>query len=71
VYPNPSNGMVTLSSADLIRQIEIFDLTGKVIFSTSNYTNKCTINTSAYNKGMYIIKVQTNDNSQTTKLLID
>jgi hypothetical protein len=71
VYPNPSNGLVTITTANTIKQIEVIDLAGKVIFTTNVLANKCTINTSAYNKGMYIIKVQTDSNIQTTKLLVD
>ena len=71
VYPNPSNGLVTVTATTNIKQIEVFDLAGKAIFTSNNYNNKCTINTSAYNKGMYIIKVQTEDAIQTTKLLVD
>jgi len=36
-----------------------------------NSTNKCVINTSEFNKGMYIIKVQSNQAIQTTKLLVN
>ena len=71
VYPNPSNGLVTVTATNNIKQVEVFDLAGKAIFTSNNYNNKCTINTSAYNKGMYIIKVQTEDAIQTTKLLVD
>lgn len=71
VYPNPSNGLVTISATNAIKQVEVFDLAGKAIFTSNNYNNKCTINTSAYNKGMYIIKVQTENAIQTTKLLVD
>jgi hypothetical protein len=71
VYPNPSNGIVMVAASNIINQVEVFDLAGKVIFTSNNYTNKCTINTSAYNKGMYIIKVQTDNEIQTTKLLVD
>jgi hypothetical protein len=71
VYPNPSNGLVTISATNAIKQVEVFDLAGKVIFTSNNYNNKCTVNTSAYNKGMYIIKVQTEDAIETTKLLVD
>jgi len=71
VFPNPSNGLVTVTSATNINQVEVIDLTGKVIFTSNNLSNKCAINTSAYNKGMYIIRVQTNNDIQTTKLLVD
>jgi hypothetical protein len=71
VYPNPANDMVTIAATTNLKQIEVIDLAGKVIFSSNNLSNKCTINTSAYNKGMYIIKVQTENSIQTTKLLVD
>jgi acetyl esterase/lipase len=71
VYPNPSNGLVTITAANKINQVEVFDMAGKVIFTSNNYANKCNINTTAFNKGMYIIKVKTDDTIETTKLLVD
>jgi hypothetical protein len=71
VYPNPSNGLVTVTAANKIKQVEVFDMAGKVIFTSNNYANKCNINTTAFNKGMYIIKVKTDDTIETTKLLVD
>ena len=71
VYPNPSNGLVTVSADNALKQVEVFDLAGKVIFTCNNSANKCVINTSEFNKGMYIIKVQSNQAIQTTKLFVD
>ena len=71
VYPNPSNGLVTITAANKINQVEVFDMAGKVIFTSNNYANKCNINTTAFNKGMYIIKVKTDNTIETTKLLVD
>lgn len=62
---------VTVSADNALKQVEVFDLAGKVIFTCNNSANKCVINTSEFNKGMYIIKVQSNQAIQTTKLFVD
>lgn len=70
VYPNPANGLVTISSLDNIALIEVYDISGKVIFSTQTHGNKFNLNTGEFLRGMYVVKVQTDKHIQTTKLLI-
>jgi Secretion system C-terminal sorting domain len=56
VYPNPSNGMVSLSSlTDL--QLEIYNLSGQLIKTVLlNQTNAYMVNLSSLTSGIYFIK---------------
>lgn len=71
-YPNPvTNGKLTVSSnsADS-KQITIFNILGKKVFSTSFSSLKKEINVTSLNAGVYILKVIENNNSATKKLVI-
>ncbi len=69
IYPNPSNGTFTITNYELkITNIEIIDITGKIIhkseFSIFNFQF------SIQKKGIYFIKIQTENQIFTEKLII-
>lgn len=62
VYPNPTNkGIVTLSQP---QDINIYDLTGKLIYTAKNAE---TINTQSFNAGVYMVQTVS---GETTKLVV-
>ncbi len=68
VYPNPSNGIVTINSNQDIANVNIYDITGKAVHN-QEYTNKLNqteIDLSAINNGIYFIAVQSS-NGETSK----
>ena len=62
IYPNPSNGNFTVKFNNIIDNItiNIYDLTGKIIFS-NQYTGvkQANINIQEYNNGIYFINFKT------------
>lgn len=58
IYPNPAKDWVNLDHLPQGSSIDLFDLSGKVIFNKKNNTGKIRINTSSFSNGVYIIKVQ-------------
>ena len=69
IYPNPSNGTFTIINDELlITNIEIIDITGKIIQSTiiNSHNAKFTIN----KKGIYFIKAQSKNKIFTQKLIV-
>lgn len=70
IYPNPSEGIFTVSGTG-IRQIELFDLTGKFIFKKEESGPSITIDLSAYKKGLYFVKIVTNSETSIKKLVIE
>ena len=72
VYPNPvTNGKTFVyitSNNKFIKQIDIFNVLGKLVFST-RLTGK-ELNISALNKGVYVLKITENSISETRKLVI-
>ena len=70
IFPNPvSSGYVTLkTSIGGIKNVELFDLNGKIVLKTSIKTNN--LNVSAINPGVYFIKLSVNGVNETSKLII-
>jgi len=69
IYPNPTSGKLTIDNGELtIQSIEITDITGKVVKSFSNFQNS-EIDLSNLNSGIYFIKLQTDKQVFTTKIV--
>lgn len=70
IYPNPvTNGTLFLESdANTEKTITLFDVLGKQVLNTT--TSNTTINVSALNSGVYMIKISQEGNIETRKLVI-
>ena len=70
VYPNPvSNGVLHIeSNLNTERTISLYDVLGKQVLSTTTSNN--TVNVTALNSGIYIVKITEGDNTATRKLII-
>ncbi|MFM8963292.1 MAG: T9SS type A sorting domain-containing protein, partial [Sphingomonadales bacterium] len=71
-YPNPSNGRFTIETTQGFKVLRVFDLSGKVIFETSNhYFSKYEIDLGSQKNGLYLIEVSfENGQFMRNKLLI-
>ena len=70
IFPNPVYlDYVTLkTSVSGVKNVELFDLNGRIVLKTSLSTN--TLNVSSVNPGVYFIKLSINGVSETSKLII-
>jgi len=70
IYPNPvSNGKIYITTKEnLTKDIEIFDVLGKKILSTSLFGKE--LNISKLTPGIYILKIKEGSNSATRKLVV-
>ncbi|MBP9186643.1 MAG: endonuclease [Bacteroidia bacterium] len=67
VYPVPSSGLINITTPSnlMLSQIQVFDITGKLVeTTTSNHINLT-------QKGIYIIKVITNEGVATKRVIIE
>jgi hypothetical protein len=74
IYPNPTSGKLTIENGQLIiKNIEITDITGKTIQSSSNSQIKqfsnLEIDLSGLNNGIYFISIQTDNEIFTSKII--
>ncbi len=59
IFPNPVSDVVTISSKALINRIKLFTSTGQLIIDTDVQDNNFRIEMSDFEKGIYLIKVET------------
>lgn len=57
VYPNPSNGQFNFSGLEKENKIEVFDMTGKIIYQSIATSDFETINISDKVKGIYFYRI--------------
>lgn len=70
IYPNPSNGVFTVSNDQGLEQtIEVYDVAGKVIYTTTS-SSAATIDLSGAASGVYTVKVSNNSGSITENVVI-
>jgi len=73
ISPNPALNIIkiSLNSSDkLIKNINIFDVYGKVLFSKESKSNEINIDISKYSNGVYFINCIMNDGSTVIKKII-
>ncbi len=68
VYPNPSNRFITISAKELY-DIEIIDLTGKVLVRTLMQDNTITMDTNGLERGIYIVLLENSEGSVVKKFI--
>lgn len=70
IYPNPANDFISVSTSETITGMEIYNLIGKKVVSSANTKNN-TINVSNLAKGVYVLKVMSNDLVASRKIIIE
>ncbi len=72
IYPNPSNGLISVRSSEQISEIRVYNLVGQTIF-TMNGVNSNTIENvdiSNFSNGQYFIEVVTSEGQRSTEKVI-
>lgn len=73
LYPNPANTLVNISNNgnERISKIAIYEISGKKVFSLdNNVLTSIDIDISQFTKGLYLIKLTSENNTKVTKKLI-
>ncbi|MFT5892251.1 MAG: extracellular elastinolytic metalloproteinase, partial [Dokdonia sp.] len=74
IYPNPSNGEITVSVAGAFGegQIRIYDINGRVVYDKSaTLEGNVSVSATGLSRGVYIMNIITDNNSVTSKLIIE
>ena len=70
IYPNPSNGEFTVELANgLSKAINVTDITGRIVLTTTSVLDNVTINISTLVNGIYFIKVISNNKAEVIKIV--
>jgi hypothetical protein len=67
VSPNPTSGLVTVNGVADVKTITVFNVGGKLVLSASNTTS---VNLSNQAKGVYFVKVTTENGTTTKKVVV-
>jgi len=71
VYPNPSNGLITLKSNGLVLdRVQILDITGRMVHDEELNTMSKTIHAEHLRSGMYLLKISSNGQEITKRVTI-
>ncbi len=70
IYPNPTQGHVTLHSETTMHVIEFYSIDGKLLLSHRLQSNNAKLDLSAYPKGTYFLRITTATAASTKKLVI-
>jgi len=70
LYPNPSNGIVKITTETLV-DVVVMDITGKVVFTKNQVSNDTQMNLSSLQKGIYLVKIAGEGVAQTQKIILE
>ncbi len=60
LYPNPASDVLHIkTNMDNINSVEFFDLRGQICYTNSDCSSEVSINTAAFSKGIYVVKINT------------
>lgn len=71
IYPNPASGIVSVTIPQQVFDIELYDVTGRLLFAQQHVAVSIDINCSKYNEGVYLVRTTTaNKEVATGRLLL-
>ncbi|GEM_PF-5673944 len=68
VYPNPVIDILNVSSDVLIKEITIYDMSGKLVLKTVGMGNQQQVDVSSLSNGVYLLKVESLNGTTTHKI---
>lgn len=57
IYPNPADDYMKINSNNIIREINIFSIDGRMIYYNNVFQNETTIDLTSFNKGTYFVRM--------------
>ncbi len=70
IYPNPFNNTLTIENIENAAAVEISNILGQTVYSTSRVGNKLRLSTDELNTGMYFVKITDAKNNTYTERII-
>jgi len=69
VYPNPTLHRLTVEAEETLTQLQVTSMTGQVLMTTKTSTNSTTVDVSQLPSGVYMLSVQTEEETTTKKFV--
>lgn len=72
LYPNPTNNNFIIETSNTgEQQLQVFDITGKLLLTRAIQNNKTTIDASSFAAGVYLVSLKSSEGTATQKLVIE
>jgi hypothetical protein len=68
VFPNPFNTQLNILTSDVINEVQVYDITGKLLMLQYADSNRMVLNTENLSAGMYAVKILTANGSAVTRV---
>ena len=68
LYPNPVKSTATITADQTVQNVQIYDLTGRVVHNASPNKANFNLDVSHLSKGVYLVKVNAGNKEATLKL---
>ena len=69
LYPNPVNDLLNVVASEDIDNLEVFFITGAMVYSKTNCSSRVEINTSAFATGTYVIRMTTQSTTEVRRFV--
>lgn len=69
IYPNPVSDYLNIRGIDAMSSVKVFNALGQQVFVTNSTGDAISIDLSKYNKGIYMLQVESNGKAVTSKFL--
>jgi hypothetical protein len=69
VYPNPTNGIVTVNCNNSIKSVQLYDVQGRLLQTNLVNENETTIDVSTKSKGVYFLKILSDKGMKVEKIV--
>ena len=70
VYPNPASDLLHVYANSNMEQLEVTDITGKLVYSKSNNQKQTEIDVSDFANGLYFCRISTGNDSYIKKFVV-
>ena len=57
MYPNPTAGIINIESSEKIERVEVCDVMGKLLFTSTRLVRSTNLDLSNYKRGIYFLKM--------------
>ncbi len=69
ITPNPFNNVIDINSNGHLVNVEVLDITGKIVITETINGNKTTLNTASLNNGVYFVRINNGESVITRRLI--
>ena len=71
IYPNPTKGLVTLTSTEQMKEVELYNVLGEKVLDHETAATKLQLNIDHLNKGVYVVRILYEKGNKVSKLILE